>query len=370
MLNTAQKKKIVNLGIILIAFVLSFEILFYHQTILDWLGNLVRTSGVWGWVVVGILQYVQVVLIPIPSYFITLTSMQMYPDHMILLFCITLGAVMLGCVTAYWVGRLVGKKAVIWAAGSEAEYDKWLSVLRSKKTNIFYFLTILFPIFPDDVLCILVGSMKMNFWWFFGCNLVGRAIGLVTFMFVFKSLGNDLVTIIIFAIILLLLIIYRIYLKYKKERKNMNILVIGENTDPIAMDIWRGNTNYMVLNQSPYVWGKDFLKFIKNKEVIVSTKSDQFESKDINEFVDWCKKHEFVPIFIADEGVHNFVDTMYVAVNELLPNSILYARNKEQKDYQMFLKLCRKYLLGKGIIENDNKPVRTSEEGEGTVTEE
>ena len=55
----------------------------------------------------------------------------------------------------------------------------------------------------------------------------------------------------------------------------MNLILIGNDIDNIALDVWKGNTNYLVLNQSPYVWGKDFAKFIDNKEVIVSTTSER-----------------------------------------------------------------------------------------------
>ena len=44
----------------------------------------------------------------------------------------------------------------------------------------------------------------------------------------------------------------------------MNLMIIGNDTDSIALDVWKANTNYTVLNQSPYVWGSSFKKFVKN----------------------------------------------------------------------------------------------------------
>lgn len=213
MLSLSQKNKIVNLLLMLISFIFVFEIIFYHSSIVNALILFVENSGVWSWVVIGILQFVQVVFIPIPAYFITLTSMKMYPNKLIMLFALTLTVVMLGVITAYIIGRKWGKKAVVWAAGSEEEYNKWLVVLQSKKTGLFYFLTVLLPVFPDDILCFLAGSIKMNFWWFFFCNFVGRFIGLVTFMFVFTSIGNGLTNIILFGILLIILFVYKLILK-------------------------------------------------------------------------------------------------------------------------------------------------------------
>ena len=220
MLNRKQQIKILDLLLVVLTFVLFIECLFYDQRVVNWLCDLVTKSGVFGWVVVGIMQFVQVAIIPIPAYFITLTSMKMYPNDLVLLFIVTLSAVMLGVITAYWIGRKWGKKAVVWAAGSEDEYNKWTTVLKSKKTNLFYFLTVLLPIFPDDVLCLIAGSIRMNFWWFFFANLVGRVIGLISFMFVFTAIGDSLVTIIIFAVLLLAALILRFILKRRLKNES------------------------------------------------------------------------------------------------------------------------------------------------------
>lgn len=358
MLSLEQKNKLINLGLILIGFVLIFEILFYHQSIINWLINLVESSGIWSWIVICSLQFLQVIFIPIPAYFITLTSMKMYPDNLFLLFILTLFVVMCGVVIAYFIGHKFGKKAVIWAAGSEEEYDKWLNVLKSKRTNMFYLFSVIFPIFPDDILCILVGSIKMNFWWFLFCNLIGRTVGLVTFMFVFTSIGNSIITIIVFGILLLLLFIFKIILKYKRGNK-MNLIIIGENTESIAMDIWKGNTNFTVLNKSPYLFNKQFLKFIKNKPVIISTTAEQFEQKPINDVVEFFIKNKFIPIFISNNK-KSIERKMHTAIEELIPSALLYTRNKENKDYDILIKTTQEYLIGKGIIENGNKTVRTS----------
>lgn len=220
MLNRRQQIKLLDLLLVVLTFVLFVECVFYDQRIVNWLCDLVMKSGVWGWVVVGIMQFVQVTIIPIPAYFITLTSMKMYPNDLVMLFIVTLSAVMLGVVTAYVIGRKWGKKAVIWAAGSEEEYNKWTTVLKSKKTNIFYLLTVLLPIFPDDVLCLVAGSIRMNFWWFFFANLVGRVIGLISFMFVFTAIGDSIATIIIFAVLLLVALILRFILKRRLKNES------------------------------------------------------------------------------------------------------------------------------------------------------
>lgn len=220
MLNLKQVYKLINVGLIMVAVMLGFEILFYHSVVTDWLESIVVEAGVWSWVVLGFIQFLQVVIIPIPSTFITLLSMKMYPDNLIFLFVVTLSVITLGVIVTYLIGRKWGKKAVIWCAGSEEEYNKWLSVLKSKKTNVIYLATIIFPIFPDDIMCLIAGSIKMNFWWYLGANILGRAIGLATFMFVFQTISNSIWTIVIMAILLVALIVLKIILKRRLQRES------------------------------------------------------------------------------------------------------------------------------------------------------
>ena len=373
MLSLEQKNKITDLLLGVMAFVFVCELLFSFDTITNALITFVNNSGVYGWITIAVLQFVQVVFIPVPAYFITLTSIKMDPNDLLLLYGVTLLCTILGVVTAYFIGYKWGKKAVTWAAGSESEYDRWSKFLKSKKTNIIYLLTVLLPIFPDDIMCLVAGSIRMNFWWFFFCNLLGRAIGLVTFMFVFTSVGGSTFSLILFGIILALLLIYKIILiarkRELKRKQHMNLIIIGNNTDDVAMDIWKANTNYVVLNMSPVVQDKMFLKFIDGKEVIVSTTSIQFEHTNVNDFVDYMQKNRFIPIFISDDQ-DSLERKMYTAVCELLPNSVLYTKNKAKKDYDELLRICRDYVLGKGIIENDNKTLRTPRKRKKPTTKE
>lgn len=136
----------------------------------------------------------------------------------------------------------------------------------------------------------------------------------------------------------------------------MNLVVIGNDTDQICLDIWKGNTNYTVLNQNPYLWGKNFIEYIKNRDVIVSTTDEQFQTKTINEFVEYMIKHDFIPIFIADNS-EDFVNQMYSAVNDILQQAVLYTRNEKNEEYDILLKITKDYIIKRN--ESDDKTVRT-----------
>ena len=136
----------------------------------------------------------------------------------------------------------------------------------------------------------------------------------------------------------------------------MNLVVIGNDADSIAMDIWKGNTNFTVLNQNPYLWGRHFLNYIKGKDVIVSTDAEQFKSKTTNQFLEYMEKHNFIPVFIADDN-EDFVNLMYTAVNEILQDAILFIRNEKNEGYDELIKITRDYLFKRK--ESDDKTVRT-----------
>jgi hypothetical protein len=133
-------------------------------------------------------------------------------------------------------------------------------------------------------------------------------------------------------------------------------VIIGSDVDDIAMDIWKGNTNFTVLNKNPYLWGENFLSYIDGKEVIVTTNDEQFKSKTTNQFLEYMEKHNFIPIFIADDK-DDFVNLMYTAVNEILQDAILYTRNAKNEEYDIFIKMTREYLFKRK--ENNDKTVRT-----------
>lgn len=136
----------------------------------------------------------------------------------------------------------------------------------------------------------------------------------------------------------------------------MNLVLIGNDVDNIALDIWKGNTNFTVLNKNPYLWGTNFLTYIDGKEVIVTANDEQFKTKTTNQFIEYMEKYNFIPIFIADNK-DDFVNLMYTAVNEILQDAILYTRNEKNEEYDVFIKITREYLFKRK--EDNDKTVRT-----------
>ena len=173
--------RLLKVALVTTAILLIFEGIFSIPAINDFFMGLISGSSGWlAYLFVWLIMFLQVTILNIPAYSVlaACTSIGMKTLDIVFI-SVVLSAYMVGCILAYWLGRWFGKRAVKWCAGSEEDYDKWSSVLNSKG-KIWYFLTVLFPFFPDDILCLVAGAVKFNFGLYTIMNFVGRGIGLVT----------------------------------------------------------------------------------------------------------------------------------------------------------------------------------------------
>ena len=224
-----QILKLLKMGIIIFAIIVAFEILFSIDAVTVALQGFFERMAGFGYLIFFLMQFLQVCFIPVPSYFITIAGIEIYRNTFgcvnlfgqqvnLFMFGITMLAYMTGVLVAYFVGLKWGKKAVLWAAGSEEDYEKWCNVFKKKRSLLIYFLTVLFPIFPDDILCYIAGSVKMNFAWYLFANFIGRSIGLFSFMFAFGGTNGPVELIILGTVFVALIVAYFI-VKYKYNPK-------------------------------------------------------------------------------------------------------------------------------------------------------
>ena len=189
-MNKEQIVRILKVCLIATAIMLGFEILFSFDVITDWFSGLVVGAGNWVWLMLWVLMFLQVTVLNLPAYVILSACVSIGINTIGWEFIlITISAYMCGCLLAYWLGWKFGKRAVKWCAGSEEDYNKWCDVL-NKKGKIWYLLTVLFPFFPDDMICIVCGSVRFNFWFYLFANLIGRTIGLITMLYTLLLIGK------------------------------------------------------------------------------------------------------------------------------------------------------------------------------------
>lgn len=213
--------RLLKVALVTTAILLIFEGIFSIPAINNFFMGLISGSSGWlAYLFIWLIMFLQVTILNIPAYSVlaACTSIGMKTLDIVFI-SVVLSAYMVGCILAYWLGRGFGKRAVKWCAGSEEDYDKWSSVLNSKG-KIWYFLTVLFPFFPDDILCLVAGAVKFNFGLYIIMNFVGRGIGLVTIILTLglinKVSGGFPFMVIVWAIALVAELIAYIILKKTK----------------------------------------------------------------------------------------------------------------------------------------------------------
>ena len=106
-----------------------------------------------------------------------------------LAFLISFSAVMLSSLMMYLIGRFGGYNLCKKLLGEE-DCEKASDLLNNKGT-IFFPLMMLFPMFPDDALVMVAGTLKMSLKWFIPSIVVCRGIGVATIIFGLSSIPFD-----------------------------------------------------------------------------------------------------------------------------------------------------------------------------------
>ena len=138
------------------------------------LGEFIREGGVYSYAIFFVLQFLQVTFLPLPAAVTTIAGTLVF-ENVWVTFALSLAAVLCGSAFAFFLGRKVGRKLVVWVAG-EKDAKKWEEKL--KRGKFVFFLMMLFPIFPDDILCIVAGCIGMDWKFFMISNLISRPISI------------------------------------------------------------------------------------------------------------------------------------------------------------------------------------------------
>lgn len=131
-------------------------------------------SGKWMPIAYIVLQFLQVLILPIPSFVSTMAGVALFGALPTLLYSYC--AIVPASIIAFFFGRKLGRKAVVWMIG-ESTLVKWQSKLKGKD-NLILTSMFLLPLFPDDILCFVAGLSSMSNKYFLGMILICRLINL------------------------------------------------------------------------------------------------------------------------------------------------------------------------------------------------
>ena len=248
-MNIFSKKQVKIVVKILIMLAAFLAISFLSLLILQLFGIIYYEDGInlnielfnsfknswYGWIIIIVFQVIVTTLLS----FIPGTSMafiiliQALYESSWQAFFITFIGVMTSSALMYITGR-IGGYAICKRLLGEDDCKK-ASELLNDKGAVFFPLMMLFPVFPDDALVMVAGTLKMSLKWFIPSIVIGRGIGIATIIFGLGNIPYDKFTTpwhwIAFVLACAVLIAMVFYLAFRfnkyleKRRKSHN----GEN---------------------------------------------------------------------------------------------------------------------------------------------
>ena len=133
-------------------------------------------SGSWMGVVFVVLQFLQVVILPIPSTVTVVAGAALFGPLVGSL--LSLLGIVIGSLVAFLVGKYGGTRIGYWLVGKET-LEKWLERIKGKDKLLLTAMFLL-PVFPDDVLCFVAGMSSMSLWYFLAVITISRVLAIFT----------------------------------------------------------------------------------------------------------------------------------------------------------------------------------------------
>lgn len=208
---------------------------------------IINGFGMSGKLIFILIQFLQVTFIPIPSTIVTATGAALYsPWEALLLSSIGLW---LGSFLAFFLGRTFGVKLVKWVIGEEM-LIKYNGFVKGKDKAMLIYMFI-FPIFPDDMLCMLAGLTTMSYTGFAVIQLISRPLNVACTVFVFdylKSIPFSGWGIAVWlAILIFFVLVFIVMWKYSEKLEHKLLKLISKIAGrPMLKDIY---TVYNIYNK-------------------------------------------------------------------------------------------------------------------------
>ena len=135
----------------------------------------VASFGAWAPIVFFFLQFIQVILSPIPGSITTLAGGLLF--GFFYGFLISMTAIFIGSISAFLLGKKFGRPLVERIAGKET-VEKYMQSVSSRQ-KIVLIMMFLLPFFPDDLLCLIAGLSAMRLPYFSFLVIITRPWGLL-----------------------------------------------------------------------------------------------------------------------------------------------------------------------------------------------
>lgn len=128
----------------------------------DSLKAFIVDSGYWGFAVFIGLTVFQVVVLPIPAALSIVLGVAIYGATVSFVLS-TIGTI-IGSIISFMLGKVFGRRLCNWMFGAE-QTEKYAKLL-NEKGRFLFIIMLLFPAFPDDMLCMIAGITDMSYLYF------------------------------------------------------------------------------------------------------------------------------------------------------------------------------------------------------------
>ncbi len=216
-------KNWIKVGLVLLALVgLSVGIYFILRacgvTDIETLREIISNCGAWGWVVfIALFTLASTFLCFIPGTSATFIGVSIVLFGALKGFIISTISVFLSSALMFCIGNFCGEKVAARLVGKES-LEKAQNLL-DMKSKMLLPLMFLFPIFPDDALCMVAGMTKMRFWYFAIVVAIFRTIGIASICFLGSGFINWGALSIVDWFVLINVCVFDIFIIFKYQHK-------------------------------------------------------------------------------------------------------------------------------------------------------
>lgn len=211
--------------ILFVSLILSISIglcFFIKYIGLDDLNNIKKllNDSIYGGIIYIILLALQVVFVPINSLILIIPAIMTFGAFKA--FILSFVALLIGSILSYYIGKFFGSNVLKFFAGKQIA-EKWQNSL-SKNGKFMLPILLIIPIFPDELICMLAGIAKLNFWYFLTVSIFTRFVDLSCICFIGAVLPMYGWWLVLWAILIIISTIIAIWISRNQEKLQNKII--------------------------------------------------------------------------------------------------------------------------------------------------
>ena len=210
------------------------------------LRQLIASCGAWSWIVfIALFTLCTTLLCFIPASSMTFIIVSVVLFGAMKGFIISSISVFLSSSLMFILGNTLGERVAVKLVGKES-LEKAQNLI-DVKSKMLLPLMFLFPVFPDDALCLVAGMTKMRYWYFALIVGIFRTIGVATTCFLGSGLINWAELSLVDWFLLISVCLFWIFLIFKYQHKIEKFIKRDKKIE-IETEVSESNEEIKVMN--------------------------------------------------------------------------------------------------------------------------